>query len=150
MTPNIEDGGGRVLKIQRKRYVAWSSVIAGIFLIFGVALILQPERWGNTPSYANLLAILDAPYWGIIHLIVGAFLMATFKLRHVKWLFIASHTVAIALLGSWLIAFIVRYLTDEGTTIVNVVSWTVFLSLLIQSSVSLETAVITATDEETK
>lgn len=137
-----------MLKIRKTTSVIWSSLITGIFLIFGTALILQPSRWANTPSYANLLALLSSEMWGIIHLVVGIALGITFyTARHVKWFSIITHTAAIALVSAWFVAFIVRYLTDDGTTIVNVVSWGVYLALLIQSAVSLDSTVIVTSEK---
>lgn len=112
--------------------------VAMVSLLFGITLILQPNRWANTPSYANLLELLPAATWGAIYLVTAGLLFVTIRFRQNRWLFAVGHTVGIALFAAWLLAFVVRYATDDGTTIVNIVSWGVFLSRLIQSAVILD------------
>lgn len=110
------------------------------FTAIGMALILQPDRFAATPSYANLLAIVGQMAWGLIYLGCAVLLvMSLLPLpRRNKWsLAVAAHTVSIALTGFWLAAFVVRYLTDDGTTIVNIASWSVYLALLVRSVLTL-------------
>lgn len=110
------------------------------FTAIGLALTLQPDRFANTPSYANLLVITGQMVWGLIYLGCAALLgMSLLPLpRRHKWtIAVAAHTVSIALTGFWLAAFVVRYVTDEGTTIVNVASWSVYFALLVRSVLTL-------------
>lgn len=116
-------------------------VITFAYLAIGVTLILQPERYGNTPSYVVLLEIFNQGVWGVCYLAVGLSLAASALgagSRYGRWLAVTSHTAAIALTGAWLAAFVVRWLTDDGTTIVNIVSWSVYLALLIRSALQLD------------
>lgn len=110
------------------------------FTAIGLALILQPDRFARTPSYSNLLEIAGQMVWGLAYLVCAVLLgMSLLPLpRRGKWgLAVAAHTVSIALTSYWLVAFVVRYLTDDGTTIVNVASWAVYLALLIRSVLTL-------------
>ncbi len=111
------------------------------YTAIGVTLILQPSRFAKTPSYGNLLMLLDQATWGVIYLAVAALLglSLTALPRRRKWTAaVIAHTAAIALTATWLAAFVVRYLTDTGTTIVNVVSWSVFFALLVRSVLTLQ------------
>jgi hypothetical protein len=116
-------------------------VMTCAYVAIGVTLILQPGRYGNTPSYAVLLEIANQGAWGAAYLVIaagiGASVLSTGR-RYGRWLAVTSHTAAIALTGAWLAAFIVRWLTDDGTTIVNIVSWSVYLSLLIRSALQMD------------
>lgn len=110
------------------------------FTVIGFALVLQPARFAATPSYRNLLEIVGQMEWGLAYL--GCAVMLGMSLmplpRRQKWaVAVAAHTVSIALTSFWLVAFIVRYLTDSNTTAVNCVSWTVFLALLVRSVLTL-------------
>lgn len=113
-------------------------MIAIAYFVIGLALLIQPYRWYNTPSYANLLQLASTQVWGTVYLVTSLLLVAAVRWRYTTWVMILSHTVAISLSGAWLIAFVVRFATDDGTTIVNVVSWSVFLYRLIQSAVILD------------
>lgn len=108
-------------------------VLGTIFYAFGLTMSWQPGRYFNTPSYANLLQLLRPEWWGAIH-ILAAILMTLCIIWHENTkLIFASHIIGLLLLAFWWVAFIVRYFTDEGTTIVNVCSWGVFVYLLIRS-----------------
>jgi hypothetical protein len=116
-------------------------IIIFAYLAIGLTLVLQPNRYANTPSYANLIDVIPQWAWGAIYLLVVA-LLVTARITPNKIVGIVSHTVAIALTGSWLLAFVIRYLTDSGTTIVNIVSWGVFLTILIISATQLNDRVL--------
>ncbi len=103
------------------------------YIAIGVGLTLQPSRFANTPSYANLLAFAASQVWGVMYLTVAA-LLVTWRLSKVRWLGVTSHTLGIVLTLWWWAAFIIRYITDNGTTIVNIVSWGVFLFLVARSA----------------
>lgn len=117
----------------RTRLPLQTLAVIAIFVIFGLALIFQSGRWYNTPSYGNLLNIMSADLWGLVHLVIAAALSAGLLLR-VRLLSLVGHTAAFMLLTAWEGAFVVRYLTDSGTTVVNVVSWAAYLFLLIWSA----------------
>lgn len=118
---------------------AWRETIAvtrtliAVYIAIGVGLTLQPYRFSNTPSYHNLLVFAPSEVWGVMYLLVAALLVA-WRLVQPQWLGVVAHTAAVILTSWWLIAFVIRYATDDGTTIVNVVSWSVFLSLIARSA----------------
>ena len=126
----------RLLRINEPR--AHMAILAVAFLAFGVTLWFQPGRYANTPSYANLLVILPQHAWSVIYLGTAALKVVSIWQYTRRALVIVCHTVAIMLLASWLGAFVVRYLTDDGTTIVNVVSWSVFLYLAVRSALMVD------------
>jgi hypothetical protein len=115
--------------------ITYTVVLA--YAAIGLGLVLQPARFGATPSYANLLQFAPAEAWGAAYLTVAGLLVAWRMIRH-QWVGVAAHTLASILTVWWLLAFVVRYSTDNATTIVNVVSWSVFLSLVIRSSGGLD------------
>lgn len=103
------------------------------YLAIGGGLLLQPGRFANTPSYANLILIMSSQAWGCMYLAAVALLIA-WRLVQPVWLGVVAHTFTLMVTLFWLLAFVIRYQTDDGTTIVNVVSWTVFLTLVIRST----------------
>ncbi|GAC1374835.1 MAG: hypothetical protein NVSMB4_02630 [Acidimicrobiales bacterium] len=114
--------------------IALPLLIVGLsFTAFGADLLVQPSRWDNTPSYANLLDLMGQAWWGLLHLVAAAIMAASIVFRHHRILAVVAHTMGVALVGSWLAAFVVRWLTDPGTTIVNVVTWSVYLYLMLYS-----------------
>jgi uncharacterized membrane protein YgcG len=118
-----------------RAHMIWTM---GVFLAIGVTLILQPGRYENTPSYANLLEMMNHSAWGGIYIgAAGLKAVSLWVFRTSKSLFIATHTVSIVLVLVWLVAFVIRYVTDGGTTIVNPVSWSTFLYLVVRSSTML-------------
>lgn len=128
--------GLRVLRLNEPRSHMALMMVA--FVAIGVTLIVQPARFGNTPSYANLLDVLPAWAWGGIYLVAAALKLASILNYRVRTLVVVTHTVGISLVLAWLGAFIVRYITDDGTTIVNPVSWSVFLYLVVRSALMLD------------
>ena len=109
-----------------------------VFYAFALALWLQPSRWANTPSYGVLLSIFPQSVWGTIYAVLAILLSATIWKPTLRPLAVTAHTASIALIALWLVAFIIRYATDPGTTIVNVASWSTYLMLLIQSALVLD------------
>lgn len=104
---------------------------------FGVGLWFQSQRWSNTPAYALLLDVFPTQAWGTIYLAVALVMALTIR-WHRNWpLGVMAHTLGIALATTWWFAFIVRYLTDDGTTIANPISWGVQLLVLGGSSLCL-------------
>jgi len=113
------------------------AIMTVVFAALGLTLWLQPGRYHNTPSYANLLDLLPTWGWGLAY-DTAAVLSAWCLVRYTnKRLVIPAHTYGIVLLVVWWIAFIIRWVTDGGTTIVNVVSWGVFLYLMTRSMAKL-------------
>jgi hypothetical protein len=123
----------------RQRVGAPSLIVVTVaYTVFGVCLIAQPDRWAYTPAYGLLLDIAHQWVWGTVYLGISFLLAATAVFPVFRSLAVIAHTAAIALTIGWLGAFLIRYLTDPHTTIVNVVSWGVYLALLIQSAIKLD------------
>jgi uncharacterized membrane protein len=118
-------------------------VMTIVFFCLGITLWLQPSRFHNTPSYANLLALIPTEGWGSIYLTTAALCTSCIVSYPLRWLTTVTHTVGITLLGVWWLAFWIRWLTDGGTTIVNVLSWGVFLYLMVRSAMKLDDQVST-------
>lgn len=112
--------------------------VSVLFVVFGVALLAQPYRWHNTPAYGNLLAIADTRIWGTAYLLVAALMFIYLFAYSPGWFAILAHTAIFALSASWLVAFVIRYLTDDGTTIVNVGSWSVYTLLIAYSALRID------------
>lgn len=111
-------------------------VMALAYAAIGTTLIVQPSRYDNTPSYEWLLALVSQQIWGSVYLVVAAGLALNLwrPLPHIRTIAVLTHTAAIALTAAWLAAFVIRWATDSGTTIVNVASWSVYLALLARSA----------------
>lgn len=117
----------------------WTTRLAVLaFTLIGGGLLLQPSRFERTPSYGNLIRIFHAQVWGIVYLVVAVLLLSWGIRRAPQWWGVAVHTLALMLTVGWLAAFVVRYFTDNSTTIVNVVSWTVFFMLIVESALAIE------------
>ena len=122
--------------------VAWHNLplstlgIIALFLWFAFGLIAQSSRWHSTPAYGNLLIIFDAGTWGWIHFGIAVALIAQLALRRWRWLWLglAAHTMAFVLLVMWEAAFIIRWITDPKTTVVNVGSWAFFIAITLRSA----------------
>lgn len=110
------------------------------FAVFGLDLLGQPGRWSRTPAYGNLLQIAGAHVWGVVYLaaavLMGCYLIFTTR----RWFAVIAHTATFILAAMWLVAFLIRWLTDSGTTVVNVVSWSVFTALVCRSAVGIDVA----------
>lgn len=116
--------------------ITWTVIATYVALGFG--LTVQPLRFERTPSYHNLLVLAHAPVWGCAYFAAAVLLLAWRLQPHRRLLGRAAHMYAIILTLWWLLAFVIRYATDDATTIVNVVSWSVFLSLAARSSSGLD------------
>lgn len=132
----------RLAGLPRKPWTLYTPVISwtviAAFMALGIGMTLQPDRFARTPSYANLLSFAPAQVWGCAHLLVAALLLAWRMSTHTRWIGVIAHTAGIMLTLWWLGAFVIRWLTDDATTIVNVVSWSILLSLLIRSTNGLD------------
>ena len=116
--------------------LSWSGkVVALAYLGIALGLLFQPDRFAKTPAYHNLIAVLAAQAWGVLYLMAALGLLAGALVAR-RWrpaVSITAHTITVALTAWWLLAFVVRYATDVSTTIVNVISWAVFLALVLSS-----------------
>lgn len=125
------------------RYTGSPREQAGLLVLtyatasLGLGMVLQSSRWSNTPAYGILLEILPAQAWGAIHLAVAG-LMACSIWWHRSWgLGFAAHIVAMTLVFGWLIAFIIRWRSDDNTTNANMTSWSTYLVICVASLVLL-------------
>lgn len=125
------------------QFWAWpGGAITPAFGVIGAALLFQGDRFANAPSYAIVLDLLPARVWGVAYLTVAALFALYLMIIPVRSVAIVAHTLGIMLIGWWLIAFTVRYLTDPTTTPVNVVSWAVYLFLLIRSGWMIDVVIL--------
>lgn len=114
------------------------AIMTLAFWVFGLSLIFQGSRYANTPAYANLLAVLPAPVWGAWYTTAAVLKTASIVAYSKRLLVILTHTVTVPLLAFWQVAFLIRYISDPHTTPVNVVSWTVFLYLVVRSALQMD------------
>lgn len=133
---------GRLLPVQGV------VVIVALFLQ-GLDMIVQSDRWHRTPAYHNLLIILNADAWGAIHVAASVSLaVALFVLGRYRMASVVAHTVVIALLATWEVAFIVRWITDTGphagTTAANPINWGVLVFLAVRSAMLYEQPTLAA------
>jgi hypothetical protein len=134
-------------RVQRRRFrgpieaAVWPGVV--IFLAYagyGLGMLFQSARFSRTPAYGNLTQVLDIHIWAVIHLIVAALFAAYVSLIASRLFGIIVHIYGLIVVGTWWLAFVIRWLTDESTTIVNVVSWGVLLLIMGRSASLIPTA----------
>jgi hypothetical protein len=118
------------------------GAIVPVFTVIGLSLILQGGRYSRTPSYAILLDLLPAWVWGIAYLVVSVLFAVYLMVYPTRWLAIFAHTAGMILISWWWIGFVVRYFTDAATTPVNVVSWGLFLFLIIRSGWMIDVVIL--------
>lgn len=123
-------------KVFVSRADLWSArAIMIAFTAIGFGLLFQPDRFTKTPSYHNLLILISAQIWGVAYIAAGLALAVWIYAQPTKIAYgILAHTLPVMLSSFWLMAFVVRYFTDDATTIVNVVSWSVFTGILVHSA----------------
>lgn len=113
----------------------WPGVVIAIaYLGFGLGMLLQPRRFSGTPAYGTLVEIADIRVWGACYLITAALLGVYISLLTSRLFGITAHTVALIVTAVWWLAFVIRWVTDDNTTIVNVISWLVFLLVIARSA----------------
>lgn len=116
------------------------ALICVAYTVYGLGMVLQPVRFTTTPAYGTLTQVLDIRWWGVLHLVVAALFGAYTVVVTGRLFGIITHIVGLIVTVVWFMAFIVRWLTDANTTVVNVASWLV-LTLLIARSATLIPAV---------
>jgi hypothetical protein len=124
----------RSFKIEAERWPAVTLSLTVILAVFGFALIFQSSRWSKTPAYANLLDVFSAQTWGLIYLGATLCMVVGLVLRHTRWVGLAAHALTFMLLFGWELGFLIRYFTDSATTIVNVISWSTYVGLVMWST----------------
>lgn len=119
-------------------------LISLLYLAIGLTLWLQPHRYDNTPSYGILLQVLSARTWGFLYIGVALLMIGyVTRFRSLRYAILA-HVAITGLTGFWLAAFVVRYVSDSGTTIVNVASWSTYLIIIIRSAFMIDLATLPA------
>lgn len=114
------------------------ALICVAYTVYGLGMVMQPARFASTPAYGILTQLLDIRWWGGAYLLIAG-LFAVYTVVVTGRVFgIVTHMLALLVTAMWLLAFIVRWLTDSNTTVVNVASWLV-LTLLIARSATLIT-----------
>jgi hypothetical protein len=115
----------------------WPGIaVAFAYALYSLGMLTQPERFSNTPAYGTLTQMLHIQVWGLVYLVTAGLFAVYAAFVVSRTTAIIVHIVGLIVTTVWWLAFVIRWLTDEGTTIVNVVSWGVFL-LLIGRSASL-------------
>lgn len=109
-------------------------IVGTIFVVLAAALWFQSSRFTATPAYAVLMGIFPQHTWSLIYLGAAVLKGAAIVRYDLRILVTITHTASIILLSVWWIAFVLRWLTDSGTTVVNVLSWAVFLYLAVHSA----------------
>jgi hypothetical protein len=110
------------------------ALICAAYTFLGLGMVLQPSRFSATPAYGNLTQVLDIRLWGAMYLAVAA-LFGVYTVLVTGRLFgIVVHIPGAIVTGTWWLAFIIRWRTDDSTTVVNVVSWMVFILIIMRSA----------------
>ncbi len=118
------------------------ALICVTYTLYSLGMILQPSRFSATPAYGNLTQVLDIEVWGIAYLLVAG-LFAIYVAAVTQRMFgVIVHILGLIVTGYWLMAFIIRWLTDDATTVVNVASWLVLTLLLARSAALLPAATV--------
>lgn len=112
------------------------ALICVAYTCYGLGMVLQPARFLSTPAYGNLTQVLDIRVWGLMYLVSAALFAVYTVLVTNRAVGVVVHVVGLIVTMVWLMAFVVRWLTDENTTVVNVASWLV-LTLVIARSATL-------------
>lgn len=112
--------------------------ITAVLAIFGTMLVVQSDRWYKTPAYGNLLHIMTADTWGYVYLGIATLMCFGLIFWGSRRVNVATHTLAFVVLAAWEVGFIIRYLTDQSTTIVNVVSWGTYIFLVVSSALAID------------
>jgi hypothetical protein len=113
-------------------------MLSTVFIALALSLWFQTGRFERGAAYANLLQIFGPLVWACLYLVAGILTLASLKFRHSRTLITLTHTLNIVLVGSWWVGFVVRWFTDSATTVVNVLSWGVFLYVALQTAVEVD------------
>lgn len=126
----------------------WPGVVIAIaYLGLGFDMLLEPERFSTTPAYGNLTQVLDIRIWGGFYLLAALLLAVFASLVTNRQYGVIAHVASGAITLVWWFAFIIRWRTDPNTTAVNVVTWGVFLIVIIRSMTLIPMAVEVRSDD---
>jgi hypothetical protein len=113
----------------------WPGAVIGVaYLGFALGMIFQPGRFYTTPAYGTLTQVFDIRIWGAVYLVTAVLLGAHASLHAGRLFGIVAHILALIVTSVWWLAFVIRWLTDDKTTAVNVISWLVFLLVIARSA----------------
>lgn len=134
MTPHRSGSRSRRWSWWRWEPAAWPGIsIVIAYTLLGLGMIIQPARYARTPAYGNLITVLDIQVWGALYVVVGVLFLVYVRATVSRSWALLIHVLGFALTGAWLLALVIRYLTDPGTTNVTVVAWLTFLILIWRS-----------------
>lgn len=119
---------------------AWTGRLLTVtYTVLAAGLLFQPRRFHRTPSYGNLDSIMNFFSWGWVYLLgavmLGWYIWSPWSNRAQA---IIAHTYLAGLTLLWDVAFVIRWYTDDATTAVNIVSWTVFFVMVLRSGVLID------------
>lgn len=110
------------------------ALIFVAYTIYGLGMLLQADRFSRTPAYGTLTQVLDIRWWGVLHLVVAALFAGYTVVVSGRLYGIVTHIVGLLVTSIWLLAFLIRWVTDANTTVVNVASWLVLVLLMARSA----------------
>jgi len=120
----------------------WPGVVIAVaFLGLGLDMLLEPRRFSTTPAYGTLIAVLDIRIWGACYLTAAILLVIFVSLVTNRQYGVIAHVASGTITLVWLVVFVIRWRSDPNTTAVNVVSWSVFLIIIIRSMTLIPMAV---------
>lgn len=111
--------------------------VAYVLTALGLAMITQPERFEYSEAFGGIIRFLDIRIWGAVYVLVGALFvgyLVGFPGRGAAMVIVA-HTAGSVLTISWLMAFAFQWLTDQTTTAVTTIMWSMLLFLIIRSAI---------------
>jgi hypothetical protein len=121
---------------EQRVYLIAATVVS---FAFGLDLWFRGDRYGRTPSYANLMDFAPPHVWALAYVAVGLLCTAALWFRSNRVVVMLAHGVGMALLSWWLAAFVFRTVTDDATTAANVIAWSAYLFLITRSAQLVDT-----------
>jgi peptidoglycan/LPS O-acetylase OafA/YrhL len=122
----------------RMRTRGFLAIIAYAYTVIGLGLLFKPDSFAGTPSYANLLELADQRTWATLYLLIALVMWVSVYLYRNRLLAVVAHTIAFVLCAFWLVAFLIRAVTNPDTTVVNPTWWSVAALIIILSALQLD------------
>jgi hypothetical protein len=136
------------MKLRRRSFIGhiepgvWPGVVIALaFLGLGLDMLLEPRRFSTTPAYGTLIAVLNIRIWGACYLTAATLLIIFVSFVTNRQYGVIAHVASGTIALVWLVVFVIRWRSDPNTTAVNVVSWSVFLMVIIRSMTLIPMAV---------
>jgi hypothetical protein len=121
----------------RANSAGWpGAVVVGAFTVLGATMLLQPDRYNEGAAYGIVVDVLDIRVWGVLYLLVAILKAAYLSVLRLRPMAVLVHIASFVLASWWLVALLIRYVTDRNAAVVPSLLW-VMLMLLILRSVSL-------------